>query len=795
MDLKLPPQSQEAEGALLSAILERNSLVDDLESTLSADYFYRRENQVIFARMAAMAFVGQPIDPATLVAALDGAGELEEAGGIEYIADIATGGRGHHNAKHYAQIIRDRWLQRQLIQKGYQISELGYDSKSAQEAIQESQSLIMDFDHSPAGEVPDFNHQLMAMVSRVDFLNKNRGKMTGLPTGFIDLDKRLFGLQKSDLVVIAGRPGMGKELHDDSKVLMIDGKYKRIGEVMVGDKVASVDGKPSQIFGVFPQGRKPVFKVLFSDGRSVIAGLEHQWEVMYRDWDSPRVLTTEKIISMLECKRYKGRLFIEKPSGDFGLDKGITIHPYLLGVLLGDGGLSGGGVKLSNSDAHIVDKVLQLVGNLKLARASEALHDYRIVGERGGDNWLVDCMKEIGLYGLKSVEKFIPKNYLSATKETRRQLFMGMMDTDGTVEKFGAMTYSTSSERMAKDFACLARSLGFWAKTSSRIPKYSYKGEILRGKRSYCISLQREGMEDFISLPRKRDRLFNRKTGRNKNLNFESITPHGIAECTCISVTHPRELFICDEYIVTHNTTLAMNIAEQAAINGCAVLIFSLEMSSDQLLIRSACSVGRMSHDKVRRGELDDQEVTALTSAVARMKDRKIVLDDRPLLTSEQALSRARKAQRKLGKPLDLIVVDYIQLMSDKGQELERITNITRNLKLLAKSMDCPVIALSQLNRDCEKRPNKRPQMSDLRASGSIEQDADIIAFVYRDEEYNKDTTEKGVAEVIIAKFRNGQTGTNYLASRLDQCRFDNLVGYSPAEKKEAQYGAFNYSE
>lgn len=451
MELQTQPYSSDAETALLAAIIERNSLVDDLEHLLNADYFYSHQNQILYRRLSAMAFVGQPIDAPTLVASLEAANELHDAGGIDYIVEVISCGRGHQNARHYAQIVMDRWLQRQLIAKGQQIVGLGYESESAKDAIQEAQSLIMDFDHSPAGEVPSLNQQLRAMIDKIDYLMQNRGKITGLATGFIDLDKRLFGLQKADLVIVAGRPGSGK-------------------------------------------------------------------------------------------------------------------------------------------------------------------------------------------------------------------------------------------------------------------------------------------------------------------------------------------------------TTLAMNIAERAALSGKSVLVFSLEMPSDQLLIRAACSIGKMDHEKVKRGELDDHELAGLTGSVARLKDKNMIIDDRPMLTSEQAMSRARKFQRKLNAPLELIVVDYIQLMNDKGQEIDRITNITRNLKLMAKSMNCPVIALSQLNRDCDKRVNARPIMSDLRSSGSIEQDADIIAFVYRDEMYHKDTKDKGVAEIIIGKFRNGQPGTVFLAARLDQSRFDNLVGYTSAQSNDTSYGGFNYN-
>jgi len=243
-------------------------------------------------------------------------------------------------------------------------------------------------------------------------------------------------------------------------------------------------------------------------------------------------------------------------------------------------------------------------------------------------------------------------------------------------------------------------------------------------------------------------------------------------------------------------TVCAMNMAEQAAISGKNVLVFSLEMSADQLLSRSACSVGRISNTRMRNGALVDEDWPRLTMTIAKIKDKSFTIDDRPVLTSEQAVSRARKIVRQTGKPLDLIVVDYIQLMADKGEELARITNITRNLKLLAKTMDCPVVALSQLNRDCEKRPNKRPLLSDLRSSGSIEQDADIILFVYRDEKYNPDGDLKGIAELIIAKFRNGEEKTIHMASQLEYCRFENLSNYIPPSRPVSKKkGGFNYDE
>jgi replicative DNA helicase len=570
---------------------------------------------------------------------------------------------------------------------------------------------------------------------------------------------------------------MGKELHNDSKVLMVDGTYKRIGDVMVGEEVASVDGKRSNICGVFPQGEKAVYTVKFSDGRTVRAGLEHQWEIMYRDWNEPRVVTTKKLIEMISRKRYKNRIYIETPSGDYGIDYKINIHPYLLGVLLGDGGFSSGGVNISNSSEFIMNSVRRLCGDLSVKKADEKYSDYRICSERGAKNWLIDELKSYGLYGLKSIEKYIPDPYLSASKETRRQIFMGMMDTDGTVEKFGAMTYSTSSERMAGNFLDLARSLGFWAKISSRIPNYSYKGERKQGKRSYKISLWHERSEDFISIKEKRDRLFNKKSNRRKRLSVESIVFTENAECTCISVTHPRELFICDNYIVTHNTTLAMNFAETVAVkNGRNALVFSLEMSAPQLIDRAVCSIGTVNHGSLRVADLTDGEWAKVTSSTGMIKNSGLIIDETSGLSVMDIRARAKRVHRKT--PLSLIVVDYIQLMTGRGDNQNLIvSDITRGLKGIAKELNVPVVALSQLNRGLEQRSDKRPRMSDLRDSGAIEQDADVIAFVYRDEVYNKDTDMIGMAEIIIAKQRNGSTGMVPAVFQGEYCRFVNFTG------------------
>src|SRR5690606_24877008 len=207
-------------------------------------------------------------------------------------------------------------------------------------------------------------------------------------------------------------------------------------------------------------------------------------------------------------------------------------------------------------------------------------------------------------------------------------------------------------------------------------------------------------------------------------------------------------------------------------------LVFSLEMPAESLIFRMLSSVGRIDQSRLRSGQLEDEDWPKLTAAIAKLKDRPLLIDDTVGLSPMEMRARCRRIVREHGG-IALIVVDYLQLMQIKGfgdNRVGEISEISRSLKNIAREFECPVIALSQLNRGLEQRPNKRPVMSDLRESGAIEQDADIIAFVYRDEVYNEDTPDKGVAEIIIGKQRNGPIGTVRLGFMGQFTRFENLA-------------------
>ena len=275
------------------------------------------------------------------------------------------------------------------------------------------------------------------------------------------------------------------------------------------------------------------------------------------------------------------------------------------------------------------------------------------------------------------------------------------------------------------------------------------------------------------------DELYNRD-----NQNDITGVPTGFIDLDRMtSGLQPGDLVIVAGRPSMGKTAFSVNIGEHVAVDsGLPVAIFSMEMGGAQLAMRMLGSVGRLDQHRLRTGRLNDEDWPRLTHAIQKMNDAQIFIDETPSLSSIELRARSRRLARQCGK-LGLIIVDYLQLMSANSPGENRateISEISRNLKGLAKELNCPVIALSQLNRSLEQRPNKRPVMSDLRESGAIEQDADLILFIYRDEVYNPDSPDKGMAEIIIGKQRNGPIGSVRMTFLGHYTKFENYTGSAP---------------
>ena len=731
--LRLPPHSIEAEQSVLGGLLLDNNAFDRVADVLREEDFYRYDHRLIWQQINRLIERSHPADVVTVFEALQTAGKAEEAGGLPYLNALAQETPSAANIRRYAEIVRDRAILRNLISTSDQIatSALNPQGKDTRQILDEAESKIFQISEEGSRGTAGFQSLqdlLGKVVERVDELYSqgNASDVTGVPTGFADLDRMTSGLQPGDLVIVAGRPSMGKAQPLDARVRTPAG-WKRMGDLEVGDALASVDGRPSIVTGIHPQGVRPVYRIVFSDGRSTECCAEHLWRVHCRHWPQPRVLSTAEILALLERARYRDRLWIDMPTGEFGHGEELPVDPWVLGALLGDGCLSGTAVRFSG-------KAEETLARLR-ARAAEGLAlvpaggcDWRLVqqdrGKQAGHhgqkaNPLKKSLERLGLWGRTSADKFIPRLYLDAPRADRLDLLRGLLDTDGWAERWGTVRLSTASRRLSEDVAELVRSLGGWCSIRGKRPTCTVGGERRSGAPAWVCTISHPDPASLFLVSDKQARVAGGRR-RRKLPVIRSIEATRETATQCISVSHPSRLYLTDDYVVTHNTAFSLNIGEHVAVDeGLPVAVFSMEMGGTQLAMRMVCSVGRLDQQRLRTGRLIDDDWPRLTSAIQKMQEAQLFIDETPALNSLELRARARRLSRQCGQ-LGMIIVDYLQLMagssSSSGENrATEISEISRGLKALAKELHCPVIALSQLNRSLEQRPNKRPVMSDLR--------------------------------------------------------------------------------
>ncbi|RQU15555.1 replicative DNA helicase [Burkholderia cenocepacia] len=789
--LKVPPHSVEAEQSVLGGLLLDNAAWDRIADFLSQGDFYRYDHRIIYEHIGRLIASTRPADVVTVYEALTTSGKADDVGGLAYLNALAQNTPSAANIRRYAEIVRDRAVLRRLVSVADEISADAFNpqGKEVRQLLDEAESKVFSIAEEGARGNQGFleiGPLLTQVVERIDTLyhTANPSDVTGTPTGFVDLDRMTSGMHGGELIIVAGRPSMGKAQPLDARVRTLTG-WKPMGELAVGDALASVDGAPSIVTGIYPQGERQVYRVRFSDGRSAECCDEHLWCVHFREWEKPRVLSTAEIRTLLTRERYRNRLWIDMPSGEFGHREALPVDPWVLGALLGDGALGGTAVRFSVKAEETLNRMRERVdASLELEYAGQ--YDWRIkrrpstaTAVRPSANPLKAALEQLGVWGRTNYDKFIPRLYLDADKDTRLDVLRGLLDTDGWVESWGTVRYSTASAQLASDVRELARSLGAWCQVAEKATSFTVDGERKAGATAYICTISHPDPQNLFLFEGKRERLTAGRT-RRKLPVITGIEPSRRTATQCISVSHPSRLYVTDDYVVTHNTAFSMNIGEYVAVEyGLPVAVFSMEMPGTQLVMRMLGSIGRLDQHRMRTGRLTDEDWPKLTHAVQKMSEAQLFIDETGGLNPMELRSRARRLARQCGK-LGLIIVDYLQLMSGSSQGENRateISEISRSLKSLAKELDVPVIALSQLNRGLEQRPNKRPVMSDLRESGAIEQDADVILFIYRDEVYNPDSPDKGTAEIIIGKQRNGPIGPVRLTFLGQYTKFDNFAG------------------
>lgn len=538
-----------------------------------------------------------------------------------------------------------------------------------------------------------------------------------MPTGIGRLDEALAGgLWTGKLYGFAARMKVGKAQPHFEPVLMRDGTWRPIGSLRIGDELASIDGAPNRVVGVYPQGVRECMRVTLCDGRAVVADREHLWRVQTYNTTNgavaePETVTTERLAKMAAASR---PVWLPRVSGHFGTIEDFPVAPYVLGALLGDGALSQKTVMISNPDAPVMDRVAASLPPGMIAKFASGC-DYRlVVGEntaaypsfRQQENPLKAGLEALGLMGYKAESKFIPEEYFSGTRAARQGLLQGLLDTDGSASKGGAELTTVSME-LAHDVRRLAHSLGHIATMAERRrPSFTYKGEKKIGQPAYRVRIRADNPAELFSLPRKREAVLAKRSNAAR-LSVASVEPAGETHCVCIAVSHPTSLYVANQYTVTHNTLLGITIARNIARSGRKVLYVALEMGQAEVAQRVIADwLGTNAVAFLRR---DDEFLSSRLVGYAVRKDApeldNLLFRDAPGLTFDQLRGIAQAAVTQHG--IKLMVVDYWQLVQGcpKGQsETQHLSTVAQWMADFARRAGIAIVTPAQINRNGETR-------------------------------------------------------------------------------------------
>lgn len=377
-------------------------------------------------------------------------------------------------------------------------------------------------------------------------------------------------------------------------------------------------------------------------------------------------------------------------------------------------------------------------------------------------------LRTLGVLG----NKHIPSIYLRASEQQRRDLLAGLLDTDGTVNPTGSPQIALTSRRLAEDVRELVHSLGYRSGWSTK----RVAGRAEDSSTVYTLTFTTD--DEVFALERKRlvhKERRRRSTPRLTQRFIVSVEPIESVPVRCVEIAHASHLYLAGASMIpTHNSTMGIDIARSASIkHNMTSVVFSLEMSRNEITMRLLSAEARVHLQKLRNGQMGEDDWAKIAATMGKISEAPLFIDDSPNMSLMEIRAKCRRLKQK--HDLKLVVIDYLQLMSS-GKRVEsrqqEVSEFSRALKLLAKELEVPVIAISQLNRGAEQRTDKRPQMSDLRESGSIEQDADIVILLHREDAYEKESPRAGEADVIVAKHRNGPTDTLVVAFQGHYSRF-----------------------
>lgn len=728
------------ERSILSSIVFEPSQFDELSSQLKIDDFYLPAHQDIFKSMLTLLQREQPIDEEFIKKELQKAKKFDEMVLLEILAANPIS-----NTKAYIDEIKDKSLKRHLLTLTTEIKRVTVEEElPSAEVIDIVEKKLYEI--TQESQTSDFKDAPKMTLDTMEYIKemKARGNsvLVGVDTGFAELNKMTTGFGKGDLVIIAARPAMGKCLGAGTKVVMFDGRVKNVEDIEVGDQLMGDDSTPRNVLSL-ARGREKMFWVRQNKGIDYRVNESHI--VSLKDKHGDTLNISIKDYNKKSDKfhsNYKGY----KVGIDFPKQK-LEIDPYFLGLWLGDGASS----------------------NVGIAK-----------------------LRDMGLLN----NRHIPHNYIQNSEKNRLKLLAGLLDSDGYYnDKLHLFEIIQKDEELTKQIKYLADSLGFRVSMrtkKARNKKINYECDV------YRVRIVGDLERIPTKLPRKQPKKLLAK--RDFQQTRVEVEYDKVDEYYGFTIDG-NHLFLLEDMTVTHNTSFVLNTVNSLILQGKGVAFFSLEMPAEQLMLRLLSIQTSIPLQKLRVGDMDDNQWSSLNGAIDRMNSAKLYVDDQGSININQLRSKLRKLKNQHPE-IEIAVIDYLQIMQGVGNQDRhlQVSEISRGLKMLARELEMPVVALSQLNRGLESRNDKRPMLSDIRESGSIEQDADIILFVYRDDvylykeekerekaakaegkEFSSQYVEKEEedAEIIIGKQRNGPTGHVKLIFQKKLTRFVDAPAYA----------------
>jgi replicative DNA helicase len=717
----IPPQNIEVEEAILGGILLDPEAIGRVAEKLIPEAFYIPTHTDIYKACLALNSQGKPTDLLTVTDWLIDQKQLEKIGGQAKLIQLLERTVSAVNIDSLAVLVMDKYIRRELIKAGTEVTQLGFAADRPLEIVlDESEQQILNLTQARPKQGLTPIKEIVATTYQ-DIQDRHDQLIPpGLTSDFSDLDGMTGGFQRSDLIIIAGRPSMGKCLAYDSEIVLADGSISTIEQLYHQQQAEILTLNNNWQFSLtkpsayVDDGIKPVFKVTTRLGRSIETTLAHPY------------LTLDGWKQLAEIK----------------IGDKIAV-PHIVPIF----------GKEVLSEARLKDSIVEV------------------------KSYSSDCDSII------SPQFFKLKRSQIATIITNLFAIDGV-DAFSTTGRAG-IYYSASSEKLVGQIQHLLVRFGIIAEIELKSidPEYPFNFEwrlYIHDDRSAKIFIRNFGIPGQVN---------EEGSILAKYTSFEGLDDSQVYWDEIVSIEYTGEkqvydLTIPDTHnfvandICVHNTAISLNIAyNMARLHKLPVLVFSLEMSKDQLVQRLIASEAGVDSNRLRAGRISPNEWDSVYKAVDRISELPIYIDDNASMMVMEMRSQARKLQAEHGGTLGLIMIDYLQLMEGSSDNrVQEISKITRSLKGLARELQVPLIALSQLSRGVEARNNKRPMMSDLRESGSIEQDADLIIMLYRDAYYNPDTPDRDITELIITKHRNGPTGVVKLVFDPALTKFKNLA-------------------